>query len=322
MARPLRIEYEGAFYHITARGNEKRDIFREEKDYQKFLQIVKNNLRRFEVKLYSFALMKNHYHLLLETKKANLKNFMHNLNTSYTVYFNRKYERVGHLFQGRYKSIICDKEIYLLELIRYINLNPVRAEIVKEPGEYLYSSYNSLFDDRSSSLIEKDEIQNLFSPDEKKAKELLKGFIQEGIDIKREEVFRDMKVQTVLGDEVFFQKVSDKVRKENIDEEISFGNRYRRRIVPEEIIKIVSKHFGLENVDWSKRRYVREKDKKIAIYLIKKHTDLSLKEIGAIFSLHYSCIFHHYNEVKRDSSFEEDIKEIENELFKNEKFKT
>ena len=127
MARPLRIEYPGAFYHITARGNEKKPIFLTDEDRKKFLSLLESAVERYKAMVHCYVLVDNHYHLLLETPQANLSAVVHYINGSYTSYFNNKHDRCGHLFQGRYKAILVDKDTYAVELSRYIHLNPVRA---------------------------------------------------------------------------------------------------------------------------------------------------------------------------------------------------
>ncbi|MFW6149195.1 MAG: transposase, partial [Atribacterota bacterium] len=128
MARSLRIKYEGAIYHITSRGNERRDIFKTEKDYNKFIKILKDSLKTYNVVLYSYVLMPNHFHFLLETRLANINEFTRQFNITYTSYYNKNYKRVGHLYQGRYRSILVQKENYLNILSRYIHLNPIRIK--------------------------------------------------------------------------------------------------------------------------------------------------------------------------------------------------
>jgi len=122
MARPLRIEYEGAFYDIVARGNEGKKVFLSKSDYEKFLANLQMSAVRFSVLVHCYALMGNHYHLIVETPKANVSSFMHAIQSGYTTYFNKKRGRSGHLFQGRYKSILVDKDAYLID--RRIHLTP------------------------------------------------------------------------------------------------------------------------------------------------------------------------------------------------------
>ncbi len=141
MTRPLRIEYSGAFYHITSRGNEKKNIFKNETDYKKLLSYFETATERYKAVIHVYCIMSNHYHLLLETPFGNLSQIMRHINGSYTTCFNKKYQRSGHLLQGRYRAIVVDKDEYAIELSRYIHLNPVRAGIVKKPEAYRWSSY-------------------------------------------------------------------------------------------------------------------------------------------------------------------------------------
>jgi putative transposase len=152
MARPQRIEYEGAVYHVTAQGNERRAIFRDDADHERFLRVLGASVTQFEVRLYLFCLMSNHLHLVVETPRANLGCFMHRLQTAYTVYFNQRHARCGHLMQGRYGARLVEKDAYLLRLSRYVHLNPIftaaarlrpvreRIEILRQ---YRWSSYRS-----------------------------------------------------------------------------------------------------------------------------------------------------------------------------------
>ncbi|MFQ5903814.1 MAG: transposase [Candidatus Binatia bacterium] len=148
MGRPLRIEYPGALYHITSRGIERRRIFLGNSDRVKFLEILEDYHERYGILIHSYVLMDNHYHLVLETPRGNLLKVMHGINGGYTGYFNRRYGRAGHLFQGRYKGILVDKNPYLLQLSRYVHLNPVTAEIVEGPGTYRWSSYGGYISKR------------------------------------------------------------------------------------------------------------------------------------------------------------------------------
>src|SRR3990170_8349518 len=163
MARPLRIEFEGAFYHITSRGNLRDRIFFDDKDRETFLEILRRTKERYGYLLHAYALMGNHYHLLIETPKANISQIMQNINTSYTVYVNRKYQRSGHLFQGRFKGIIVDKDEYLIALSRYIHLNPVRAKIVQKLEDYKWTSYKAFIGIGKNALVDTTDTLSYFS---------------------------------------------------------------------------------------------------------------------------------------------------------------
>lgn len=141
MARPLRVEYPGAFYHVINRGNAGDAVFKSIRDREKFLEYLGKAAERFSIRIHTYCLMTNHYHLLVETPDPNLSRSIQWINVSYATYFNRKRDRRGHLFQGRFTSILIDADEYLKHLSRYIHLNPVRAKMVDRPSDYLWSSY-------------------------------------------------------------------------------------------------------------------------------------------------------------------------------------
>src|SRR3989339_593111 len=149
MARPLRIEYPGALYHIMTRGNAKESIYRTEKDRIIFLEILKTTINRYSWKCYAYCLMENHYHLLIETPSGNLSKGMQYLNGVYTQKYNFNNNRVGHVFQGRYKAVLVEKGSYFLEVVRYIFLNPIKTKLVKKPVEWKWSSYRSVLEGAS-----------------------------------------------------------------------------------------------------------------------------------------------------------------------------
>jgi len=141
MARPLRLEFPGAFYHLTSRGNRQESIFLDDGDRRSFLDLLGKEVRQQGWVCYAYCLMDNHYHLVMETPEPNLVRGMRRLNGVYTQAFNRRHKKVGHVFQGRYKAIVVDKENYFLELCRYVVLNPVRAKMVQRPEDWKWSSY-------------------------------------------------------------------------------------------------------------------------------------------------------------------------------------
>ena len=143
MARPLRIEFPGAVYHVTSRGDRGEPIFANDDDRRCFLLTLAQALSRFDAQILAYCLMPNHYHLVLHTRKANLSLFMRQVNGVYTQAFNRRNAQVGHLFQGRFKAIVVDRDAYLLEVCRYVELNPVRARLVKRPEQWRWSSYRA-----------------------------------------------------------------------------------------------------------------------------------------------------------------------------------
>ncbi len=163
MARPLRIKFPGAFYHVTSRGNERKNIYKSKRDREKFLEYLGEAHERYGAIIHAYCLMTNHYHLLIETPNANLPQIMKHLNSSYTTYFNVTRKRFGHLFQGRYKAFLVYKDDYALELSRYIHLNPVRAAMVESVVEYPWSSYRAFVGKEvSPEWLETDYVHGYF----------------------------------------------------------------------------------------------------------------------------------------------------------------
>lgn len=207
MARKPRIEFPGALYHVFARGNRRNRIFLTPKDYERYLSLVKRYKKRYDFRLYAYALMSNHLHLLIETSTIPLSSIMQGLQQTYTQFFNVKYGKVGHLFQGRYKAILCQKDVYLLELIRYIHLNPIRAAVVKSLATYPWTSYSYYLKDRRDDLIDTDFVLSQFGQDRRTARRYYQQFIRVGL-MQRHEAFLDEIVdQRILGTPDFVEKV-------------------------------------------------------------------------------------------------------------------
>ena len=208
MGRPLRIEYPNAFYHVTSRGNERRRIFETKGNYERFIGYLESATERYGARIHCFCLMPNHYHLLLETPRANLHAVLHHLNTSYTNYFNAKNQRVGHLFQGRYRAILVEKDAYALELSRYIHLNPVRAKLVGDPSQYPWSSYLVYVGKRKGwNWLQAVFILDQFSLDEGEARKKYRRYIEEAIEQPPKDPLGKIVASTLLGSEKFVDQV-------------------------------------------------------------------------------------------------------------------
>ncbi|HYD61601.1 MAG TPA: transposase [Noviherbaspirillum sp.] len=143
MARPLRLEFESALYHVTTRGDRREPIFEDDADREALLEVVRQGVERFDVVVYAYCLMSNHYHFVLQTRQPNLSRLMRHVNGVYTQAYNRRHRKVGHLFQGRFKAEVVDGDSYFLEVCRYVDLNPVRAGMVKRPEDWAWSSYRA-----------------------------------------------------------------------------------------------------------------------------------------------------------------------------------
>ena len=169
MARLPRIEFPGAFYHVIVRGNQRQDIFLDEQDRREFLERVKRYKKELGFVLYAYVLMSNHLHLLIETPEIPISKIMQRINLTYTQFFNKKYSTVGHIFQGRYKSFLCDREEYLLSLVRYLHLNPVRAKLVEHPQEYKWSSHRDYLSG-GMELVDAPRVLRMFSKELSRAR--------------------------------------------------------------------------------------------------------------------------------------------------------
>ncbi len=205
MARKPRIEFPGALYHILTRGNNKQPIFVDDKDRITFLNKLGSYKQELGFNLYAYILMINHIHLLIETSEVPLSKIMQCLLTSFTQYFNRRHKRVGHLFQGRYKAILCDKNSYLLELVRYIHLNPIRAKLVDDLRKYKWSSHPIFIGETETSFVKSDFILEIIG-----GINSYRTFINEGLGQGHREDLYQLKEQRILGDEIFVSKVTEK----------------------------------------------------------------------------------------------------------------
>jgi REP element-mobilizing transposase RayT len=235
MSRKMRIEYPGALYHVTARGNCRSDIFIKDDDRYRYLDILSDTISQYNLVCHAYCLMTNHYHLMIETPDGNLSTGIHRLNSVYANYFNWKHERVGHLFQGRFNAIIVQKESYLLELCRYIVLNPVRARIVNEPMDYEWSSYRDTVSigGRFRSLLTTNWILSFFDHELMEAREKYRAFVFEGIHAKSP--MDDIKGNLVLGDEHFVKQLKQHIGNCMNDREIPVEQRFLFRNSLEEL---------------------------------------------------------------------------------------
>ena len=206
MARPLRLEFPGAIYHVTSRGNAREAIFLDAEDRPIFLGVLGEVVARFGWLCHAYCLMDNHYHLLLETPDPNLSRGMRQLNGVYTQRFNRRHGRVGHVLQGRFKAILVDRDGYLLELARYLVLNPVRAGMVKDPGRYPWSSYRaSVGTAPSPAWLSTDWILGHYGKTRAVAQRRYAAFVADGKRVPSP--WPALKGQVLLGSEAFVERL-------------------------------------------------------------------------------------------------------------------
>jgi REP element-mobilizing transposase RayT len=213
MSRPLRIEFPGAIYHVTSRGDRREPIFDDDLDRQAFLEVVGTAFDRFDACALAYCLMGNHYHLVLHTRRANLSMLMRHINGVYTQAYNRLHNKVGHLFQGRFKAILVDQDAYLLEVCRYVDLNPVRAHMVPQPADWPWSSYRAhVGSQMPQAWLDTPSVHGYLlgrdvatSRDAKRAALRYEKLVEQGKDVR---LWDDaLKQQIFLGDDSFIQRM-------------------------------------------------------------------------------------------------------------------
>lgn len=297
MARQLRIEYEGAFYHVTSRGNQKARIFWDDKDRIEFRKILKRTKERYGYFLHAYVFMDNHYHLLIETPYANIKQVMQNINTSYTVYVNRKHKRVGHLFQGRYKAFIADKENYLMVLGRYIHLNPVRSGDVEKPAKYRWSSYRDyIYAGGEEAITNTDDTLYTFSRKRAVAVKKHREFVE--AEIKGATPFKKV-VGSILGDEGFKERVLKYLKGVTDKTEIPEIRKIEPKFKMKDIVMMVADYYGVKEDELLKRRRATERQRKIAIYLSKVLSGEKNREVGRMFGITLQAVTNAIRDIEK-----------------------
>jgi len=238
MARPLRIEYEGALHHITSRGNARAKIFLAHDDLGTFLETLSNVVSRYGWICHAYCLMTNHYHLLIETPQPNLSRGMQHLNGVYTQWFNRRHSRAGHLVQGRFKSIVVEKESHLLELARYVVLNPVRAKMVRSAKDWRWSSYRATAGQADPpSFLTVDWLLSQFADDRRAAIRAYRDFVKQGRGV---DVREDVTAGVLMGSDAFVHSLKPLLRDVEENREIRREERLAVRPTLEELFSDVT----------------------------------------------------------------------------------
>jgi putative transposase len=282
MGRPLRIEYHDAFYHITARGNDRQNVFRTNKDRERFLEYLESAYERYKAVFHAYCLMDNHYHILLKTPEGNLSQIMHHINGAYTNYFNTKRKRAGHLFQGRYKAFLVNIDEYAQELSRYIHLNPVRAGIVERPEDYRWSSYKDYIGlNKPPDWLYTDFILNLFDRSVKTARKGYRKFVESMIGVEYESPIKDVFASTILGSLDFINEIREKhLEGKKRDRDLPDLKYFHERTGVEDIIKQTENNFDGDSALL----------KRVQIYLCHRYSGKRLKEIGDHFGIGVSGV--------------------------------
>ncbi len=314
MARQPRIEFPGALYHVMVRGNQGQRIFRDDQDRSQYIGRLKNCKKAYSFRPYAFVLMVNHVHLLMETGWVPLSRIMQRLSSSYTQYFNRRHRLKGHLFQGRYRAILCDKDTYLLELSRYLHLNPVRVKAVSDPGKYRWSSYGAyLGKGREQDWVETKKVLAYFGRKEGKARRGYRRFVLEGIEQGYRGEYYEVIESRILGGREFVEEVKGRAgEKEKV----------LLKIKPEAFLKRVCGILGkkVREVVGSGKDRDRVRARELLSYLGRTYTELEVKSIAEVMKVDPTCVSRSVarvearvgNDKKSKKSLDEMAKDLEN----------
>ena len=276
MARKPRVEFAGAFYHVICRGNQRQAIFRSDADRKYYLERLEQYRERYSFKVYAYVLMSNHLHMLIETGEVPLSRIMQGLQLRYTGYFNKKYKKVGHLFQGRYKAILCDRDAYVLELVRYLHLNPERMRSPLDAANYRWSSHRAYLGKDSLVRIETAPVLGEFAKSVSKARLAYLKFIAEGKAAGHRTDYYDVRDQRFLGDERFIEKIEERVEG---DREIALPAPQAKISV---LLPLVAKAYGATEKDLvqagRRRKWVTARS--MLVYLGREWGRVSVKGLG------------------------------------------
>ena len=289
MARPLRIQYEDALYHVFSRGERKEDIYYDIRDRERFIELIDEMCIKFSTVIHCYTLMRNHYHLLLQTPLANLSEAIHFLNTAYSNFFKARHSIVGSVFQGRFKAILVEKENYFETLGAYIHLNPVRAGISSLDGFYPWSSLTVYLGQKENPFRWLTTHELLKGRSNKEYERFLRKWHTNNYDIDPKEIYG---TNGILGDEDFQKKIQKKLMDDPIKETSASEIPDYKAVISyreDDIKNLFTKLFGVSShTILTKRR--NNHFRVFFLYSLKKYTNLSLKEIASIFDIKYTSV--------------------------------
>ena len=271
MARRPRLFAPGLLYHVIVRGNQRQKTFLDQSDYQAYLERLGRYRQKFGYTVHAFCLMPNHVHLLVESSHEPLAKFMQGLQQSYSQYFNLRHRKTGHVFQGRYKAIVCQKDEYLLQLIRYIHLNPVRAAMVKEPEQYLHSGHRAYLRGKATEVIDPRKVLGLLG-----GKARYRGFIRDGLTEGHKEEYYEVEDQRFLGAEGFGEKLQDQHE----------GPRVKRRRPLDKVAEELCENIGIgaSELKSADRRWAVYKARTLVAYVLVRRKGYALSEVARYFA--------------------------------------
>lgn len=298
MARQLRVEFHDALYHVLSRGNERNPIFKNDSDRQLFIKTLGESAELAGVEVMVYVLMNNHYHMIIGTPNSNLSHFMRHFGITYTVRFNKRHGRSGHLFQGRFKAVLIEEDPYLMVLSRYIHLNPVRTKgwVDKKAEEkwrylkrYPWSTLPGYIDERKKfNWIRYEKVLNYFGRDKLSSRAAYKSYIVEGLKSTLSNPFDEVKSQTLLGSEEFVERIRNYLHRGEKVRELPALRSLKKVLTIEEVLTEVSNYFHIERA-----RLISKGGKElrqIAMEMAYRHTGCSQEEIGKAFGIDYSTV--------------------------------
>jgi putative transposase len=278
MTRPLRLEHEGAIWHVTSRGNERRDIFRDRNDRSTFIEILGNTVVNARWRLYAYVLMSNHYHLLIETPERTLSRGVKQLNETWAQHFNWRHARVGHLFQGRFKGILVEREAHLLELVRYIVLNPVRCGAVSSAADYEWSNYRATASlEPAPEWLDVDWTLAQFDADRDIALEKYRAFVDDA-RANEYQPWPQLSGEIYLGTSAFCEAMQSLIAAREVSRDVPACQRQLVRTSFNDVVRAVCLHFGepADAIRIKNRRWGR----KALAQLAREECVFALREIG------------------------------------------
>jgi len=281
MARPLRIEFADALYHVMSRGNEQKAIVRDDADRTRRLEWLARTVQTYRWRLHAFVLMGNHEHLFVQTPEPNLSAGMQHLNGSYTSYFNRRHRRVGHLFQGRFKGQLVDNEGYYWAISRYIHLNPLRAKLVKRPEQWPWSSYPGYHrSSRQRPWITYNRVLREFGSDGQQARRAYRRFVMDGVATEPDCPWDKAVRGLIVGSQAFVKKVQGQLSGRPVDRSLPVVEALRPRPTLSRIIQVVADEFGADQGAWSAGRRVDDISRAAAAWLARRRFGYPVRQIA------------------------------------------
>ena len=322
MARPLRIQFPGALYHVTNRGNNRASLFKDDDDRTAFLGILAQSVDTYQIRLHSFVLMSNHWHLLVQTTLANLSEFMRHFNITYTSHYNRRHRQVGHLYQGRYKSFLVEEDSYLAVVSRYIHLNPVRISSMKKIGlkrklEYLFnyewSSLKGYLDPANAfDWVEYQLVLTGYGKSRRKAAQAYRAQLH--LDLKEDIAIEDMVVgQSVLGSESYVSMIKQTYLEKTKDRERPGISKISQHVSLEQLLNILEQESGQTNLFEAKGSL-----RQVVMTFLYNYVGLNNREIGERFGVDYSTVSQSRKRlrerVKKDAQLEALMRRITDQM--------